>query len=107
VSGKKKIRKGWLIIRVSDEKQAITQSGSLQAQEARGKRFIASKNEYSRESYEVIKVIQEEQSAFREKNAKRIEFQLLIKAIKLTFRRSEHVVILFLNFLVIGRRRHF
>jgi hypothetical protein len=24
-----------------------------------------------------------------------------------TFRRSEHVVILFINFLVIGRRRHF
>ena len=75
----KNYRQGPLVTRVSSIEQARTQHGSLDSQKNRGLRFIEQKNLYSKIPYKITKTIQEEQSAFGEKNSSRVEFQELLK----------------------------
>lgn len=70
---KAKIKIGWAMTRVSSEAQGLTQNGSLDAQDSRIQRFIESKNQYGFDQYKIVKLIREEQSAFREKNTRRPE----------------------------------
>jgi predicted site-specific integrase-resolvase len=75
-------KRGWALVRVSTETQGLTQAGSLDAQLNRINRWIESKNAHSFEIYEIVKVIKEEQSAFREKNLQRqgiMDLTILIK----------------------------
>ncbi len=75
-------KRGWALVRVSTETQGLTQAGSLDAQLNRIYRWVESKNAHSFEIYEIVRVIKEEQSAFREKNSQRQGIMDLTSLIK-------------------------
>lgn len=67
------------VLRVSTETQARTQHGSLEAQNQRLERWVESRKFLSNVSYKITTWVKEEQSAFREKNLKRVQMMDLMQ----------------------------
>lgn len=74
-----KIKQGSSVIRVSTKDQGLVQHGSLEAQQQRINRWAEARKLTSGFIYEITKFIAEEQSAFREKNEKRVQMMELMK----------------------------
>lgn len=66
-------------MRVSTETQALTQHGSLDAQSQRIERWVEARKFLSNVSYRITTWVKEEQSAYREKNLKRVQMMELMQ----------------------------
>jgi ABC-type lipoprotein release transport system permease subunit len=75
---KKRIKLGKALLRVSTEMQALTQYGSLDAQRQRITRWRDTKNGDREIEYQIKDWVEEEQSAFRDKNYKRKQMMQLM-----------------------------
>ena len=87
---KLKIKKGAALIRVSTKNQALTQNGSLDAQGHIIERWRNNLNFCGDVEYQITEWIEEEQSAFRDKNLKRKELLRLME--KIQSRRIDFIV---------------
>lgn len=73
-----KVKKGKAVLRVSTDIQALTQHGSLEAQRQRAERWLEGKSLSAGCDYQIKGWVQEEQSAYRENNEKRIQMMQLM-----------------------------
>jgi hypothetical protein len=78
-SKSKKVKRGKAVLRVSTDIQALTQHGSLEAQKQRIERWKESRSLITDFDHQIVGWVKEEQSAFREKNSKRLQMMELMK----------------------------
>jgi hypothetical protein len=72
-------KQGAGVLRVSTEIQALTQHGSMEAQNQRIERWIEARRYVSDANYKITTWVKEEQSAYREKNLKRVQMMDLMQ----------------------------